>query len=252
MLGLIIITSIALINCGCSGNVNQSNLLLDLHHNSLIDYKDIEKSVVVISHSNTKQSNLRGTGFIYNNHGLVITADHVISDIDGNVYENLVCVRPLHPDIKQYELKVIKRFKDGTNGKDLAVLKIIDKEILYDIPSIAIAETVNPGEEIMVIGFPLVIDKVDSWPPIRKGVISSIRYSHQESDLLILDMKSINGFSGSPVISLNSVKLLGIVKGRSQDSRFSIATKIDKEDIEQVYEHASPPLGRNKINITDD
>jgi S1-C subfamily serine protease len=91
--------------------------------------------------------NLVGTGFIAAPSGLIVTADHVIIDKAGKLHRDIWALQPVHPNAIFYKLKVVKRFRDGQNGRDLAILKS-DKQI--SAPGLWIGGPVEPGDPIVL------------------------------------------------------------------------------------------------------
>lgn len=199
------------------------------------DITGLEKTVVAICHTEPLIKNIMGTGFIYNSSGLVITADHVITDDKGNIHNKLMCIRPMYPNVEYYDLKILKRFREGLKGRDIALLQMNINDTLSNVNKFSISDTAKINEEVLIVGFPLIFDKVYIWPILRKGIVSSTRYNYQNSKILLLDLASVSGFSGSPIISLNSRTIIGVLAGKSKmnpTSDFSVGTKLFKMDID--------------------
>jgi len=206
----------------------------------------IEKSVVAICHSRPALENIVGTGFIASPEGLVITADHVIVDeLTNDVYKSIFCLRPDHPKVDIYELSLVKRFREGIRGRDIAVLRINQKGYAEHFSFIPLGKGCEIGDNIIIAGFPLVFDKVYTWPLFRRGVIASTRFHYEDTSIMVLDLGVIEGFSGSPVIDLETSKVIGIMRGegkRVKNSGFSVASSISENDIAQLgsYERKNP------------
>jgi len=198
---------------------------------------DLEKAVVAICHSKPDIKNIQGTGFIVTSTGIVITSDHVITNNQGCVFNRLFALRPNYPKVESFQLTVVKRFRKGLKGRDIAILKIIPESLPADLPYISVGEKAEIGDPILVVGFPLVFNKVYSWPLFRSGIVASTRYNIENSAILVLDLGPVEGYSGSPVISLKTHKVVGIFKGHSKDrpqTDFVIATILEKSDIQSL------------------
>ena len=196
---------------------------------------EIENTIVAICHPEPSLNNRIGTGFIASPEGVVVTADHVIHERSGKEYDRLFCIRPNHPDYEKYELVVLKRLRRGHRGRDIAILKIKAEKHQETFPFLSISGNVEIGQSVLVPGFPNVFKAVYLWPLFRKGTVSSIRYKYEDSDIIILDMNSLAGYSGAPIIEERSLQVIGVMKGknvRPADGDFSVATPISKADIE--------------------
>jgi S1-C subfamily serine protease len=197
----------------------------------------LEEAVLAICHSKPSLKNIAGTGFIATPTGLIITADHVITDSKGQVFKKLFALRPKHPEVEPFVLKVLKRFRKGLKGRDIAILKIVSDPLVSNFPYIPIGGKVEAGDPILIVGFPLVFEKVNIWPFFRTGIVASTRYKYEESAVLILDLGSIPGYSGSPVISMKTQEAVGVFKGHPEErpqTDFAIATTVNQNDVQPL------------------
>jgi len=222
---LFVIASLFLFNSGFQAVAQQ----IDQIH-------DIETRVVAICSDKPDTKNILGTGFIATKHGLVVTADHVIFDEQKNrVYKNLFCSWPTYPEPIWFRLSITKRFKQGAKGRDIALLQIIPDSRVKSYPFLEIGDEFEIGDPVLIIGFPLVFERIYHWPLFRRGIIASTRYKYQDSRVIVLDLPAVDGYSGSPVINLRNKKVVGIIKGGSAQRNgadFSVAVVIEKTDLE--------------------
>lgn len=201
------------------------------------EISDYEKAVVAICHLKPDIKTIKGTGFIVTSTGLVVTADHVITDTQGRVIKKLFALRPTHPSVEVLQLTVVKRFREEPKGRDIAILKINSSPPPVNLPYISVGGKAETGDSILIVGFPLVFGKVYSWPLFRNGIIASTHYKIDSFPMLILDLSPAEGYSGSPVISLKTQKVIGVYKGHSKDrpqTNFSIANILKENDIQQL------------------
>ena len=200
---------------------------------------DIERAIVAICYQGHDSENIIGTGFIASPNGLIITADHVVYDSEKNTVRSpLYCLRPpLNPesDPSYYLLNLVKRYQTDPIGRDIAVLEMAHcGTSSCSFPFIPIAEPSEVGTEIMIAGYPLVFGKVLTSPLFRRGTIACSSYRREDINSLILDLGSIPGFSGSPVIDLQTNQAVGIVYGpgfAQRETDFCMATILYPIDI---------------------
>ena len=123
-----------------------------------IEMDNLERAVVAICHSKPEIKNIMGTGFIVKPTGIILTADHVITDSSGKVFDLLFAIRPDYPETDSYKLTVVKRFREGLKGRDIAILKIVSEFNSSSLPYISIGEKPKIGDPVLIVGFPLFFD----------------------------------------------------------------------------------------------
>jgi hypothetical protein len=163
--------------------------------------------------------------------GLVVTADHVITDETGKPYSDIWAIPPVNLGKVPYKLTLIKRFRDGLVGRDLAILK---PETPINAPGLSVGGAVELGDSVVIGGFPHVFDRVYPAPLLRRGIIASTRFTHQKVPILVLDLTPVHGFSGSPVISEKTKQIVGVYIGKPDGpsgTNFSVATPLAEVDV---------------------
>jgi hypothetical protein len=196
-----------------------------------LDVEAVEVRVVAVAAGKPDFAHVRGTAFLVGPRGLLATAEHVVLNDKQQVIENLFILRPTPPETTISRVRVVKRFG---NGRDLALLQMNRKPEDPNLPCFEIGDAPKPGAEIFMAGYPLVFDKVYRWPLFRFGRIGSVRYYLRQSKVLVLDMVSADGFSGSPVIRSSDGKVLGVQKGGATGNAyagFSVATELTAADL---------------------
>ena len=199
--------------------------------------QNLETAVVLISHTQPGLAHAAGSGFIVNTEGLVVTADHVVYDEqEGKLHEKLFARRYTGAGFEDYSLSVVKRFRTGMRGRDIAILRIEDMPN-EPLPVLNVGGSAAVGSEVLISGFPLAFDQVYALPLVRRGIVSSLRYIFQDAKALTLDLPGASGYSGAPIVDTTSGMVIGVFKGSSPDrptTDFSIAFELKPEDISNV------------------
>lgn len=175
-----------------------------------------------------------GTAFFISESGLMMTTGHSIQRNEaGEIRPLFVLVNSETNGAVFRPVQVVKVFGDGKEGRDLALLQIERKSPEEKFPYLELGEPVLTNEEIVVVGYPLVFDRVYRWPLFRWGRVASDRYHLRESKVYVLDMTSAPGFSGSPILRTDNGKVVAILKGRvvgNEKANFSTATELTEAD----------------------
>lgn len=203
-----------------------------------------EVRVAAVAVGKADLAHVRGSAFLIGPRGLLVTADHVIGDLTDETLNEVYILRPTPPNMTASKVTVVKRFKTADSTRDLAFLQITRKPDDPDLPFFEIADQPQVGEEVFLLGYPLVFDKIYRWPLFRFGRISSVKYFLKDSKVLVLDLTSAAGFSGAPVIRRSDGKVLGVQKGGATGNKqadFSLATVLTAADLPTVE---APPSHR--------
>jgi len=192
--------------------------------------KNIKPSIVGIgTHQGSRRppSRLSGTGFVVSNGQYVITNHHVLpKNINLDKREKLVVFYNKNKKVHYNSVKII----DVDRQHDLALLKIIGKKL----PALSIVQSKDPqeGEEIFFTGFPIGA-VLGLFPVTHRGIISAISpvgipvpSSSQLTSKMInhlknayevyqLDATAYPGNSGSPLFSLKTGKVIGVINKAS-------------------------------------
>lgn len=155
----------------------------------------VNPSVVQIRVQDDYGRSWLGSGVIVHEHGLILTAKHVVKDANnigiilanGRVY------------------KSVNKIVDLNN--DIGIIHIAPLE---DLPTIEFGDYVREGEKVFIIGSPFGLRN-----SIALGIVAGkdryIPFFHSEF-LLQLDIAGSSGSSGCPVFNMNG-KVVGIVIG---------------------------------------
>ena len=173
-----------------------------------------------------------GTGFIVSNDGFILTAAHVVRDKDGK-YFSAISVKM--PDGRS-ELATAIPMTVESVGQDFALLKVNAKDAKTSLPFLALGSVkdVVLGGEATIIGYPfsaltaqgvnvftkfclsaafaatdLTTVQVNETNRAITGVISVNK--DVKVDVIYFQGPSIKGISGSPIISLDTGRVVGIV-----------------------------------------
>ena len=115
-------------------------------YNWLEPFKPLEEAVGV------------GTGFFVNSEGYILTCAHVI---DNSVK---IWVSIPSNGLDKYDAEIISFYPE----QDIAVIKILNYKNKIDYLKLGNSDEIEPGEDVMALGYPLGQDKLK----ITKGIIS--------------------------------------------------------------------------------
>ena len=198
------------------------------------DGGEYEVRVAAVALGKPDLSHVRGSAFLVGPKGLMVTADHVLGELTGDASNEIYVLRPTSPNLTICKASVVKRLKTADSTRDLAFLQMARETDAPDLPFFEIAENPQVGEEVFLLGYPLVFDRVYRWPLFRFGRVSSVKYFLKDSKVLVLDLTSANGFSGAPVVRRSDGKVLAVQKGGAtgnKEANFSLGTVITLADL---------------------
>jgi S1-C subfamily serine protease len=192
----------------------------------------LERAVVAICAGAPVLERIQGSGFIATPDGLVVTAEHVITNKEGRPFRRLFALRPAYPEVEIHELVILSRHK-AADGRDIAILAM--RESPTGLQSLPLGSNAQAGESVLVSGFPRIFDKIYAWPIVRGGAVASTRFVVNGVAMLVLDLAATQGFSGAPVVEAAGGTVIGIVNGRPEegtDREFSVATPVRQADLD--------------------
>jgi len=177
--------------------------------NTIEIFKQASPAVVYVTNTALRRTNMfslnvqeipqgTGTGFVWNNEGLIVTNDHVIQGADHIIIT-------LH-DQSTWDAQLVGR----APGKDLALLRIdAPQELLHPLP-VGDSAQLEVGRKVLAIGNPFGLDTT-----LTTGIVSALgREINSMTNRTIRDViqtdAAINpGNSGGPL--LNSMgQLIGV------------------------------------------
>lgn len=169
-----------------------------------VEDKDlVQKSIVYIESERGS-----GSGFVFNSDGYVATCAHVVVDAKK------IFVKLFDENNKPviYKAEIIK-IDEKT---DTAILKIKNASNLKFIELDFDRPEPHCGEEIVILGYPLgdrlTDDVIDLNISFAKGYVSSNQIKDSIKKTM-LDISAKHGNSGSPIISNENGKVIGILSG---------------------------------------
>lgn len=202
--------------------------------------QQLKAATAVLIHGSTPSlKGARGTACFLHEKGLLFTAAHGVLDKDGIPMKDLWILRNVAGlGGRFFKVSVLLTFGNGKEGRDLAILRIDpgQKPPQVPFPALPIGPQPVTGESVTIAGFPLVFDQVYRNPLFRKGWVSSTRFHLRDSKVLVLDVTSVGGFSGAPVVHSQTGDLMAIIKGQATGNPagdFSLATTVYSEDLEK-------------------
>lgn len=200
--------------------------------NGLLDYKTDEMFCQsAILHLTIQETSSSGTGFLITEDGYALTCAHVVEGAK-EIYANVIAGDgyPLDKsgsfgiyDVGFCEVVYINK------ELDIALLKTeyCGNKFLSVEQSVLLPEI---GEDVVVFGYPLGYEmpKSNEFGPnisFYKGYVSSNQITNGNS-VTFLDIDVKSGNSGSPVISVKTGKVIGIISGAKVGSRIMLNEKM--------------------------
>ena len=179
-------------------------------------FPSISNLVYPLGRITTSGITLLGTAFLLNKSGHLATAAHVINNDENN----LVIVIPKINSILDYQdttdnqvTTVHAKIKGINPFTDLCIL-IIESDTMSNL-NISGTDDLNTGEEVAVFGFPhadhgrMVLTQQNT----EIGAKILLDSGGIKSKHMVLNIQARPGQSGSPVIKLNGLLLVGIILG---------------------------------------
>ncbi|XP_032667620.1 peroxisomal leader peptide-processing protease [Odontomachus brunneus] len=164
----------------------------------------LDKSVVIIACGDK-----RGTGILVDKDtGIFLTCAHVVEQAPQTQIS--VIVFRVSKDNPYLNMTAELLFRSPKNiPYDVAVLKVKPSELDPSLEPIQFSDApIMPGEPVVAVGFAFMLS---TWPTMTSGVVSkSLDY------MLITTCCIQGGFSGGPIISQTTGKMLGMVVSNIQ------------------------------------
>jgi S1-C subfamily serine protease len=148
-----------------------------------------------------ESNGIRGTGFFISSDGYIATAKHVVF----NVSQNRVKVKD--STNRMYDAEVVQVSESG----DIAILKADVK----NHPSVEFGnfENIRIGDEVGFIGFNPGLNQ----PLLHGGNVSAIGLDENMAKLFTINAFVNRGNSGSPVFSIATGRVIGLVSARQHE-----------------------------------
>ena len=166
-----------------------------------------------------------GSGFVLAESGLIVTNRHVIRDWEYNVppagttgrLTKLEAILPNHTLTDAVPVEVYKLGADS--AVDVAILSVNSTTVPQNQGVEPDLSHTNPGDEVVVIGYPLGLDLL-KWtrnttadPSLSTGSVSRVG-----DDFIQLNLRAYHGNSGGPVFNRKG-KVIGILTGNFGGAR---------------------------------
>jgi serine protease Do len=202
---------------------------------------NIEAVEASMSLFDDKPHGMRGSGFVIDDQGYIITNSHVVSK---------------YPEIKVIHKNEILdgQLVNSCPFMDLALIKVDEK---LPVAELGDSSKIRIGQRVYLIGNPFGLR---GTPTVGTGIISGIKRSIRISDLFLLDLIQTDahlnpGNSGGPLIDIYG-KVLGVTTATiamGLGIGFSIPINIVKEFVKQVLtkgRYSIPDIGIDGFTIT--
>ena len=180
-----------------------------------------------------------GTGFLVSNNGYIMTNSHVIESASS------IKVKGINGDFStSHPARMI--LEDKAN--DLALLKIDAMSLDTTLPYMLRPKNVETGEDVFVLGYPLITSMGEEIK-LTTGIVSS-RSGYQGSMASYQISAQVQpGNSGSPVFDRNG-SLVGVVNSKIMGAE-GVTYVIKPTYVRALFENAEIPLVIPAKNTTE-
>lgn len=204
-------------NCSSEGMVTIDDLtrfefILELgqddHYNYFVQYEFTRDYPPIIESVQTGSASWSGTGFAVSD-GYIATNFHVTNNA------NSILIRGINGDFnKRYKGNVVV----ADENHDIAIIKIVDKDFttLGRIPYEITSKPIDVGEDIFVLGYPM-ISSMGEEIKFTEGVVSAASGYKGDVSMYQISAAVQPGNSGGPVYTTEGM-LVGIVCGQHSDA----------------------------------
>lgn len=187
-----------------------------------------KKSVILLrtfipGEQNKAKVSIRGTGFVVSEEGHFITCAHVYKEIPASELQHLEAQIPgkIDGNTIHYESMGVE-FLRADEENDVALMKLKPNSPMNFTPIKAIgdAETIQVGDEVIFLGYPLATELLAMGFGITMSaahcIVSAVKRRGIDKTLhfLMIDTHLNFGSSGSPVFSRAAGEVIGIASGR--------------------------------------
>jgi S1-C subfamily serine protease len=202
-----------------------------------------------------------GTGFIVDNKCTIMTAKHVLAKVEDRSLLVGAFQTPNNRSVLRFLNAVVI---DSDAKRDLAFLQLKDPRpnvpcvfsILHPLKLLDVSEFDRfAGEAVLMAGFPTLAKPKYGKPStvvIRRGHVGSTEMKIDKNPYLLIDLSSVPGFSGSPIVDAASLKVIGVNVGpilTSRNADFTWATPVSVSDYESAMERAGELTSGGSITI---
>lgn len=163
-----------------------------------------------------EEEETRGTGFFVTSDGCILTAYHVIRDIEPSQIK----IEIQDKDKTKLKVELNKDFSD--QDLDFAVLKVNDEKVKenYNFSCLHLGTIVNNGDPWCTKGFE-ISDRHHGVPNSGKlqGYAENSKNGDFRDIILTADNKIMGGISGSPIFNKNVSKVVGMFSEEMHEHR---------------------------------
>ena len=205
---------------GESAMIPASALLSTAEGTSAISYSMLPGIVETVGHSvmllekrEKNQITGHGTGFVITKDGHMLTCAHVVRGAD-QIRARMYWPGMPGGSVRWFECKILRPVREDL---DMAVIQIQDGGDFVPLNLRAADQTVSDTEDVTVIGYPF---GTKPNPDLSKlvhnhfeGRISSVQNRGEDTERCFIDCSGKAGNSGSPVISLEDGRVVGVFDG---------------------------------------
>jgi len=159
-----------------------------------------------------------GSGFIIPDSGLIVTNRHLVRDWEYNppppgTTGRTTKIEAILPHHVLEDLLPAEVYRLGENNVDVAILRIDSPTLPFVLGIEPDLSHTNPGDEVLVIGYPLGLELLEKTkdtradPSLSPGMVSRVGH-----DFIQLNLRAYHGNSGGPVLNRKG-EVIGILTG---------------------------------------
>ncbi len=216
-----------------SADDSNAIITLPIEEQQMLNYKEEGLYCqTAVFHIGVETTSSSGTGFFVSEDGYALTCAHVVegaTEICANVICNDGYPVEGFEHFGVYDVPHFGKVVYQNDSLDIALLKMDDCVPSY-LPIEQRRLLPEIGEEVVVLGYPLGYEmpQTNKFGPnisLYKGYVSSNQVKDGNS-VTFLDIDVKSGNSGSPVISVKTGKVIGIISGIKVGGRTALTEKM--------------------------
>jgi serine protease Do len=169
---------------------------------------------MMLFHREAQELAFVGTAFLVHPKGYLLTAAHILYAEEGLMVSPEEAMEEFGQTGRETVGSIPVKLAGIDRERDVALLKF-EEELEITVPDhlLGVPEEATVGASVASLGYPFgfhhVYDQV-----LQQGIISAKIDSQNGTELLLFDSQVHSGARGAPLISVDDLRVIGIVSGR--------------------------------------